>query len=280
MSELAAFISYAAASPNNFVGLVDTYSVVRSGVPNFCAVSLALNELGYRAQGVRVDSGDLLRLSLTLRTTLQQCAHRFGVSWLSHVPIIITNGITEKHLLDLQRLPNAVDAVGVGTNLVTCPLQPSLGCIYKLTQVGGKPRIKLTEDQDKMTLPGKKTAYRLFGEDDSPMLDLLTMDGEVVPRVGEVIWCHGLSGSGEQVSVTAARIECLHHVYYRDGQITRNLPTTAEIRSHAQRSLSNLPPKHKYLQEPVPYQVAISTRLQRVLRELMEEGAPASPPSL
>uniref|UniRef100_UPI00398F4D58 nicotinate phosphoribosyltransferase isoform X2 n=1 Tax=Pristiophorus japonicus TaxID=55135 RepID=UPI00398F4D58 len=254
-SELAAFTSYAAAYPRNFIALVDTYSVMRSGVPNFCAVSLSLHQLGYRAGGLRLDSGDLVQQSLKVRRMLQTCAEEFGVSWLSHVPIIISNGITEKDLINLQSQRNEVNSIGVGTHLVTCTLQPSLGCVYKLTQICGKPRIKLTEDKEKMTLPGKKTVYRLYGSDGSPYLDLLMLDDESAPRVGEEVECHVLSRKGVCLRVTAARVEVLHRVYYKQGQLCQGPCTTSEIRSHAQNSLTNLHPQHKHLQEPVPYQL-------------------------
>ncbi|XP_069771059.1 nicotinate phosphoribosyltransferase isoform X2 [Narcine bancroftii] len=270
-SEFAAFVSYASGAPRNFVGLLDTYNVMRSGMPNFCAVALALNQLGYTARGLRLDSGDLGWQSLQIRRTLQSCADRFGVPSFSSVPIIISNDITVKDLIELQHKPNAVDSVGVGTHLVTCSSQTSLGCVYKLTQVNGKARIKLTEDKDKTTLPGKKRAYRLFGPDGSPFLDLLMQDTESVPRAGEEIRCHALHGGKGSLAVTASRVEPLHHIYYQHGQVTRDSPSAAEIKKFVQESLSDLPPQHKLLQEAVPYQVAVSAMLYALLCEFTEE---------
>ncbi|XP_041040665.1 nicotinate phosphoribosyltransferase isoform X2 [Carcharodon carcharias] len=201
---------------------------------------------------------------------------RFKVSWFSDIPIIISNGISEKDLINLQNQRHEVDSIGVGTNLVTCPLQPSLGCVYKLTQVCGKARIKLTEDKEKMTLPGKKTAYRLYGLDGSPFLDLLTLGDEPAPRAGEEIRCHVLNRRDDCLQVTAARVETLHRVYYQHGQISEGLCTSSEIKSHAQNSLTNLHPKHKHLQDPVPYQVAISLKLCDLLNDLTKESKPVS----
>ncbi|XP_067824548.1 nicotinate phosphoribosyltransferase isoform X2 [Heptranchias perlo] len=246
-SELAAFISYAMSYPRNFIALADTYNVMRSGVPNFCAVSLALHELGYRTVGLRLDSGDLVQQSLKVRRTLRTCAAEFGVSWFSDVPIIVSNGISEKDLIDLQN---------------------------QLTQVCGKPRIKLSEDREKMTLPGKKTAYRLYGPDGSPFLDLLTRDGESPPRAGEEIQCNVLSKRGECLRVRAARVETLYRVYFKHGQVSQGPCTPLEIRTHAQNSLTNLHPQHKHLQEPVPYQVAVTTKLCDLLTELTKESSP------
>ncbi|XP_078087315.1 nicotinate phosphoribosyltransferase [Mustelus asterias] len=273
-SELAAFTSYAMTYPANFIALVDTYSVMRSGVPNFCAVSLALNDMGYRTHGLRLDSGDLVKQSLKIRSMFQACAKEFGVSWFSDVPIIISNGISEKDLINLQNQRNEVDSIGVGTNLVTCPLQPSLGCVYKLTQVCGKARIKVTEDKGKMTLPGKKTVYRLYDLDGSPFLDLLTLHGESAPKAGEEIHCHVLNGRDDGLQVIAARVEALQLVYYQHGRLSEGPCTTSEIRSYAQNSLNNLHPKHKHLQDAVPYQVAISLKLRDLLNDLTKESEP------
>ncbi|XP_072432485.1 nicotinate phosphoribosyltransferase isoform X2 [Chiloscyllium punctatum] len=275
-SEFAAFISYATTYPRHFIALVDSYSVMSSGVPNFCAVSLALDELGYRARGVRLDSGDQLEQSLRIRSSLQACADQFAVSWLAAVPIIISNSISLNQLINLQHQDNEVDCIGVGTNLVTCPLQPSLGCVYKLSQVDGEPRIKMTEEEGKMTLPGKKAVYRLYGTDGSPFLDLLTLAEEPELRADEEIKCYALTGRCAGFWVTAVRVETLHRVYYQHGQICESLCTTSEIRRHAQSSLNNLAPKYKHLHDPAPYQVAISQKLRDLLDDLIKKSSPSA----
>ncbi|POI21349.1 hypothetical protein CIB84_014903, partial [Bambusicola thoracicus] len=130
--ELAAFVSYAIAFPQDFQGLLDTYCVMRSGLPNFCAVALALHQLGYRAIGVRLDSGDLIQQSKETRRVLRACGAHFQVPWFGSIPIAVSNDISERSVEDFVREESEIDMVGVGTNLVTCPLQPSLGCVYKV----------------------------------------------------------------------------------------------------------------------------------------------------
>ncbi|XP_034619619.1 nicotinate phosphoribosyltransferase isoform X2 [Trachemys scripta elegans] len=159
--ELAAFVSYAIAFPHNFQGLVDTYSVMGSGIPNFCAVALALNQLGYRTIGIRVDSGDLGKQAREIRQVLRICSADFQVPWFATIPIAVSNDISERNLEELMQEGNEIDMIGIGTNLVTCPLQPSLDCVYKLVKVNGCPKLKLTEDEEKMTIPGSKVVYRL-----------------------------------------------------------------------------------------------------------------------
>ncbi|XP_009582943.1 PREDICTED: nicotinate phosphoribosyltransferase, partial [Fulmarus glacialis] len=112
-------------------GLLDTYCVRRSGLPNFCAVALALHQLGYRAIGVRLDSGDLAQQSKEIRRVLRACGAHFQVPWFETIPIAVSNDISEQSLEEFSREGSEIDMIGVGTNLVTCPLQPSLGCVYK-----------------------------------------------------------------------------------------------------------------------------------------------------
>ncbi|CAM9137111.1 unnamed protein product [Lampetra planeri] len=135
--ELAAFLSYAIAYPHNFLAVIDSYSVSCSGLLSFCAVALALSELGYRAA----------RRPFGQRRPLQAVGGR------------------PPGLPALRRTENEIDVVGVGTHLVTCTKQPSLGCVYKLVEVRGVPRMKISEDPQKSTVPGRKTVYRLADAD-------------------------------------------------------------------------------------------------------------------
>lgn len=265
--ERAAFVAYALAFPRAFQGLLDTYSVRRSGLPNFLAVALALGELGYRAVGVRLDSGDLLQQAQEIRALFRTAAAQFQAPWLESVPIAVSNNIDEKELARLTQQGSEVDVIGIGTSVVTCPRQPSLGCVYKLVSVGGQPRMKLTEDPEKQTLPGSKAAFRLLGSDGSPLLDLLQLAEEPAPQAGQElrVWPRG---AREACTVRPAHVEPLLRLWVQRGQLCEPLPSLAESRAFAQRSLSRLSPAHRRLELPAGYQVALSEQLWALVRRL------------
>lgn len=269
--ERAAFVAYALAFPQAFQGLLDTYSVRRSGLPNFLAVALALGELGYRAIGVRLDSGDLLQQAQEIRAHLRTSAAQFQVPWLESVPIAVSNNIDEGELARLAQEGSEVNVIGIGTSVVTCPRQPSLGCVYKLVSVGGQPRMKLTEDPDKQTLPGSKAAFRLLGSDGSLLLDLLQLSEEPPPQAGQElrVWPRGAQVSR---TVRPAHVEPLLRLWVQEGQLCEPLPSLAESRAFAQLSLSLLSPAHRRLEQPELYQVALSEKLQALVARLSAGG--------
>ncbi|XP_015278228.1 PREDICTED: nicotinate phosphoribosyltransferase [Gekko japonicus] len=254
--ERAAFVSYAITFPHNFQGLVDTYCVMRSGIPNFCAVALALNELGYRAIGVRLDSGDLARQSVEIRQVFRTCSTHFQVPWFERVPIAVSNDVSEGSLKELVQEGNEIDMIGVGTHLVTCPLQPSLGCVYKLVTVNGCPRLKVTEDEEKTTIPGSKVVYRFWDAAGFPHMDLMALEEEPPPRAGEEVEFCLLGRTREARKVTPTAVEILHRLYLKDGQA----------------SLSKLSPAHKRLQDPEAYQVAVTQKLHVLLTDLQRDS--------
>ncbi|KAG9137996.1 hypothetical protein Leryth_019378 [Lithospermum erythrorhizon] len=131
-SEVAAFTSYALAFPNNFLALVDTYDVVRSGIPNFCAVALALNDLGYKAVGIRLDSGDLAYQSCEARKFFCAIEKEFNNPHFGKMSITASNDLNEETIDALNKQGHEVDAFGIGTHLVTCYAQPALGVVFKL----------------------------------------------------------------------------------------------------------------------------------------------------
>ncbi|XP_045417288.1 nicotinate phosphoribosyltransferase isoform X1 [Lemur catta] len=252
--ERAAFVAYALAFPRAFQGLLDSYSVWRSGLPNFLAVALALGELGYRPVGVRLDSGDLLQLAQEVRGVFRATAAHFQVPWLESVSIAVSNNIDEEELVRLAQEGSEVNVIGIGTSVVTCPQQPSLGCVYKLVSVGGQPRMKLTEDPEKQTLPGSKAAFRLLGYDGSLLLDVLQLAEEPPPQAGQElrVWPQGAQ---EPRTVRPAQVEPLLQLWIHQGQLCERLPSLAESRAFAQLSLSRLSPEHKRLRSPALYQV-------------------------
>ncbi|XP_070604496.1 nicotinate phosphoribosyltransferase [Erythrolamprus reginae] len=272
--ERAAFTSYAIAYPHNFHGLVDTYCVRRSGIPNFCAVALALNQLGYRAIGVRLDSGDLAKQSVEIRHIFRTCSKHFQVPWLGTIPITVSNDVSEQNLEELSREGNEIDMIGVGTHLVTCPLQTTLGCVYKLVEVNGSPRLKVTEDPEKTTLPGRKVAYRLWDEAGFPCMDVMALAEESAPTAGQEVEYWSLGGNEKSGKVTPSAVEILHVDYFKDGQVCRPLPTLLEVKAHAQTSLDKLNPVHKRLQDPEAYQVTVTRKLYLLLLDLQKDNSP------
>lgn len=133
--ELAAFVSYAIAFPTNFLALVDTYDILKSGLPNFLAVARALHECNYQAVGLRLDSGDLAYLSTEVRRKFKDVAEKYQIEYFNKFNIVASNDINEETLLSLEKQGHQINTFGIGTHLVTCQKQPALGCVYKLVEV-------------------------------------------------------------------------------------------------------------------------------------------------
>lgn len=268
--ELAAFLSYAIAYPQNFLPVIDSYSVGCSGLLNFCAVALALCELGYKPVGVRLDSGDLCQQSTEVRRIFRLCSQQFSVSTFNSLIIVGTNNISEESMTELNKKENEIDVVGVGTHLVTCTKQPSLGCVYKLVEVRGRPRMKISEDPKKSTIAGRKAVYRLLDADGHPFLDLLCLKVESPPGAGCTLTCYPLGGDNSPVSVTPAQVMCLRKEVFFKGRVTEPLCSAAETRAKVQSSLQTIHPRHKKLQEPDSYTVALSEKLHNLVTELQK----------
>ena len=183
VGELAAFISYAQSFPNGFLALIDTFDTIQSGAKNFIAVGYALFSLGYRPVGIRLDSGDLSYLSKKCRELFCEVDKQLGIVLFSSCTIVASDDINEDILLSLKEQGSEINSFGIGTNLVTCQKQPALGCVYKLVSMKGDPRIKLSQNPEKMVIPFSKSFYRLFGKDGYPLLDVILKTSETQPKV-------------------------------------------------------------------------------------------------
>ncbi|KAA0708202.1 Nicotinate phosphoribosyltransferase [Triplophysa tibetana] len=266
--ELAAFMSFAIAYPHNFLPVIDSYSVSCSGLVCFCAVALALCDLKYQPLGVRLDSGDLCRQSLEVRRVFKECSKQFSVPQFESLIIVGTNSISEQSLAELNKKDNEIDVIGVGTHLVTCTRQPSLGCVYKLIEVRGRPRMKFSEDPEKSTLPGRKSVYRLLDTDGHPQMDLICLSEEPVPTAGVSLNCYPLVTETSLQSITPAQVTSLRLDVFTCGQIMYPISSASESREQAQNSLQMLLPRHKKLQEPHNYTVAVSERLNSLVSDI------------
>lgn len=272
--ELAAFISFAIAYPEGFMALIDTYDVLRSGLLNFCAVAMTLNDLGYRAIGVRVDSGDLAYLSNVARETFTKIAESFDLPWFSHLIIIASNDINEETIISLNEQGHKIDCFGIGTHLVTCQRQPALGCVYKMVEVNNNPRIKLSQDVEKITMPGKKKVYRLYSSGGHALIDLLQRPCEPPPEVGKKVLCRHPFQESKRAYVSPSKVEPLVKLYWKDGKICEPIPTLAEVREKVCGSLRTLRQDIKRYLNPTPYKVSVSDELYSFIHELWLQNAP------
>ncbi|TYJ04173.1 hypothetical protein E1A91_A12G076400v1 [Gossypium mustelinum] len=275
-SELAAFISYALAFPNNFLALVDTYDVIRSGVPNFCAVALALSDLGYRAVGIRLDSGDLAYLSSEARKIFHTIEKELGVPGFGKMIITASNDLNEETLDALRKQGHEVDCFGIGTYLVTCYAQAALGCVFKLVEINNQPRIKLSEDVSKVSIPCKKRCYRLYGKEGYSLVDIMTGENEPCPKVGERILCRHPFSESKRAYVVPKRVEELLKCYWpgKSGKVREELPALQDIRDHCIKQLEQMRPDHIRRLNPTPYKVSVSAKLYDFIHFLWLNEAP------
>lgn len=273
--ELASFIGYAWAWPDRFLALVDTYDTLRSGIPNFLAVALALSSLGFRPVGIRLDSGDLSYLSKEARHMFRETSDRFGVDF-DNLVIVASNELNEEALLSLRQQGHEVDVFGIGTHLVTCQTQPALGGVYKLTEVKGQPRIKISQDLTKIVIPGRKEVYRLLGADGVPLLDLMIRAGEEQPTPGKRILVRHPFEEAKRAYVTPSDVIPLQHLVWDGHPISTALRPLPEARQYVLDQLARMRPDHLRALNPTPYKVSVSDELYSFTHRLWLQKAPVA----
>lgn len=169
--EFTAFKKYAMTYPDATVLLVDTYNVLESGVPNAIRVAHeVLEPMGKRLKGIRLDSGDLAYLSKKARKLLDEAG-------LTDCKIIVSNSLDEFTITSILEQGGCIDSFGVGERLITSRSEPVFGAVYKLVAVEENgafcPRIKISENTEKITNPGLKKIYRIYDENGHAIADLL-----------------------------------------------------------------------------------------------------------
>ncbi|KAJ8911600.1 hypothetical protein NQ315_015934 [Exocentrus adspersus] len=272
--ELAAFISFAIAFPNDFVALVDTYDVKKSGLLNFCAVALALHDFDYRAIGIRLDSGDLAYLSIVAREYFIKISNKYSVPYFAELMIMASNDINEETILSLNDQGHCLNSFGIGTHLVTCQKQPALGCVYKMVELNEEPRIKLSQEVAKVTIPGKKNVYRLYSETGYALIDLLQRCTENPPVTNQKVLCRHPFVESKRAFVIPSRVENLLHLFWKNGEVCHPLPNLQDIRENVKNSLKILRSDIKRTLNPTPYKVSVTDNLYNYLHNLWLENAP------
>merc|ERR1719154_352437 len=151
--------------------------------------------------------------------------------------------LNEETILSLNEQGHKITAFGIGTHLVTCQRQPALGCVFKLVEVNNKPKIKLSQDVQKVTMPGQKEAFRLYSSDGHALIDILQRPGEDPPQVGKrVLCCHPFEES-KRAYVMPHKVEPLYQTVWEAGQMAE-MPTLAQIRENVKESLRTLRQDH------------------------------------
>ncbi|KAH6936271.1 hypothetical protein HPB50_015201 [Hyalomma asiaticum] len=258
-----------------FFAIVDR---VKSGLLNFCAVAMALNDLGYRALGIRIDSGDLAYLSSCAYNIFEELADKYNQDWFRTLTIVASNDINEETIISLNEQGHRINSFGIGTHLVTCQKQPALGCVYKLVEVKNLSCIKLSLDIEKVTIPGKKACYRLYGQQGYALLDIMQRMDEPVPEKGKRVLCrHPFQASyceSKRAYVIPDYVEDLCVLWWDHGKIARDLPPLDAIRNRVKESLKTLRPDIKRTLNPTPYKVSVSDHLYMFMHELWLQNAP------
>eukprot|EP01129_Flabellula_baltica_P003638 TRINITY_DN13396_c0_g1_i2.p1 TRINITY_DN13396_c0_g1~~TRINITY_DN13396_c0_g1_i2.p1 ORF type:complete len:524 (-),score=102.67 TRINITY_DN13396_c0_g1_i2:41-1612(-) len=265
--ELASFISYAYSFPKGFLALIDTYNTMESGIINFMAVALALNDLGFNPIGIRLDSGDLAADSLKCRQYFTEVAEKYNLEKIARLSICASSDIEENLIHQFNENGHSIDVYGVGTNLVTCKGNPALGGVFKLVQIEDSPRLKLSSNPAKITIPGSKNVVRLSDET-GPFLDLLLEIDEQLPIEGEPLTCYFYEDLETPVTITPVSVVPLYSKVWEDGKRQIEDVSVSEIRNRTTEQLLRLPEKYKRRDSPEVYNIAISEPLQRTFDRL------------
>ncbi|MBO5354352.1 MAG: nicotinate phosphoribosyltransferase [Lachnospiraceae bacterium] len=235
-NEYEAFKAYAESYPNATVLLVDTYDVLKSGVPNAIRVAKEILEpQGARLKGIRLDSGDLSYLSKEARKQLDEAG-------LTDCIIVASNGLDEYTINSLNRQGALIDSYGVGEKLITSSTNPVFGAVYKLVAVQKdgefQPKIKISETVEKITNPGIKELYRVYDKDGKAVADYLTVKGEKIDASAPVRYVDPLK-YWKNRSFEDCTFKALHQQIFKAGELVYELPKLEDIRSYVRHQLDN-----------------------------------------
>lgn len=243
-TELDAFRAYADTYPENVSLLLDTYNVLKSGLPNLLKIDDELiakypDDPNRRVKSARIDSGDLARTYRKLRKALDQAGKPY-------VKLVASNSLDERKMANMEYGQNAhFDSYGVGEKLITSATDPVFGGVYKLVAVktadgSYEPKMKCSDSPSKAVIPGKLMAWRVFDEEDKAQCDIIAMDDEVIEagRPIEVIPLRPDDFDPTKV-IVPVRVEKLLVPHIINGEQVLELPTITETKAYIKDQLEN-----------------------------------------
>lgn len=255
--ELLAFRKFVAAHPDRATLLVDTYNTLDSGVPNAITVGHEMAARGQRLRAIRLDSGDLAFLSRKARAMLDDAG-------LHEVKIAASNQLDEYIVRSLLQQGAPIDIFGVGTSVATGQPDAALDGIYKLAAAGDAPRIKISENVSKITLPGVKQVWRMFDRDGKFWgADVVGMANEAQP--GRMV---DPFDAEKTLDLSGLRGEAQLQLLVDDGEPVQPLAGVAEASSYCRERLALLPDEYKRLEYPHKYKVGVSDALHELRNAL------------
>tara|TARA_R110002124_G_scaffold46903_1_gene140203 strand:- start:2087 stop:3490 length:1404 start_codon:yes stop_codon:yes gene_type:complete len=257
-NELEAFRTYAEHFPEHTILLVDTYDTLEQGVPNAITVAEELKEKGYQLKAIRLDSGDLAYLSKKARKQLDDAG-------FPEIKIAASNQLDEyliKSLLD-QKAP--IDIFGVGTKLVTAYDNPALDGVYKLASINNKPTLKISENVEKITLPGIKKVTRYLNKDGSFYADGISLESESKTTHIE----HPYFPT-KRTRVEDLDSELLLTKIVEKGKLLIDIPNANESAEYCKQQIQKLSPEYKRFDNPHVYKIGITKELKSLRDQIIK----------
>ena len=258
-TEYDAFKKYAEMYPDACVLLVDTYNVLRRGVPDAIKVfDEVLKPMGKRPKGIRIDSGDIAYLSKKARKMLDEAGY-------PDCTICASNSLDEYIVRDLILQGARVDSFGIGENMITAKSDPVFGGVYKLAAVkeddgSYTPKMKLSESAEKMTIPCLKKVWRIYDQDGKAMADLITTADEQVETQ------HGITlfdpiETWKECTYVNCTARCLSTPIYENGKRVYQSPSLDDIKKFCKAQVNTLWDEVKRFENPHRYYVDLSQKL-------------------
>lgn len=270
--EYTAFKTYANMYPDNCTLLVDTYDTLKSGVPNAIRVFREFQEAGkpLKKYGIRLDSGDLAYLSKEARKMLDAAG-------FEDASICASNDLDEYLLHDLKMQKAAITSWGVGTNLITSKDCPSFGGVYKLAAIQDAdgnfiPKIKLSENTEKITNPGNKTIYRIYDKKTGKLkADLICFADETYDTSEDLLLFDPIATwKKTRLEGGSYTMRELLVPVFRKGECIYNSPSVMEIASYCREEKETLWDETKRLFYPHQVHVDLSRKLYDVKKSLLD----------
>ncbi len=263
-NEYTAFKTYCKTYPHAATLLVDTYNVLKSGVPNAIRV---FQELGITSGGIRIDSGDLTYLSVRARKMLDDAG-------LPGIRIIASNSLDEYIIRDLLTQGAKIDGFGVGERLITSKSEPVFGGVYKLAAIEERdgtviPKIKISENAAKVTWPHFKKTYRLFSNaTGKAMADYVTVFDEE-PDFTQPLELFDPEATWKRKTFTDYTARPLQVPVFQGGKLVYDLPDIESIRARCAAEVDSLWDEVKRFENPHNYYVDLSQKLWDVREQLL-----------